>query len=195
MEDELLWNDDSRVLQDSEWTKMSLEFTNAGYREGITAGKEGALQEGFDDGFASVGAPLGRELGLLRGMASALLSFLARAGNVEKDSVVGELRDISAHLSSVRLSDIAPPDLEAERHAREHLEAERETDDDLDFDMNEELKEKRAIESLEDMMKRMGAGEMTAADTQSRPTAEDVHRLKERLVILSESIGIPVQWS
>jgi hypothetical protein len=40
-----------------------------GYREGITAGKESALQEGFDTGFASVGAPLGRDIGFIRVMS------------------------------------------------------------------------------------------------------------------------------
>ncbi|EMD39996.1 hypothetical protein CERSUDRAFT_112239 [Gelatoporia subvermispora B] len=196
MEDELIWNDDSRALQDSEWSKLSSDFTNAGYREGITAGKESALQEGFDDGFATVGAPLGRELGLLRGMASALLSFLSRPANSEKQIALEEARDIVAQLGDVRFSDIVPPDLEAERHAREHLEAEREADDDADLEMNEELKEKRAVETLEDMMKRMGAGSISSVETQTtRPTIDDVRRLKERLVSLSEGIGIPLQWS
>lgn len=48
----------------------------AGYREGITAGKEEALQEGFDAGFAEFGAPVGKEIGVLRGMSAALLVFL-----------------------------------------------------------------------------------------------------------------------
>ncbi|KAJ7058045.1 hypothetical protein C8F01DRAFT_1149291 [Mycena amicta] len=48
------WNDDATPESSShiEWSKISSEFTNAGYREGITAGKESALQEGFDAGFA-----------------------------------------------------------------------------------------------------------------------------------------------
>jgi Essential protein Yae1, N terminal len=50
----------------------------AGYREGITAGKEEALQEGFDYGFETYGVPIGREIGMLRGLASALLIFLSR---------------------------------------------------------------------------------------------------------------------
>ncbi|OCH91886.1 hypothetical protein OBBRIDRAFT_811968 [Obba rivulosa] len=195
MEDELLWNDDSRALQDSEWSKLSSDFTNAGYREGITAGKEGALQEGFDDGYAIVGAPLGRELGLLRGMASALLSFLSKTENIQKHAGLEEARDIASRLTDIRFSDIAPPDLEAERHAREHLEADRKADEDLDFDTNEGLKEKRAIESLEDMMKRMGAGVATSAEVQTRPTADDVQRLRKRLIALSESVGIALQWS
>ncbi|TFY74295.1 hypothetical protein EWM64_g9718 [Hericium alpestre] len=74
------WEDDTTAVpqaHEAEWAKLSSDFTNSGYREGITAGKEDALQEGFDAGFAEVGVPLGQELGLLRGLASALQSFLA----------------------------------------------------------------------------------------------------------------------
>ncbi|KAI0315889.1 hypothetical protein OF83DRAFT_1164597 [Amylostereum chailletii] len=46
------WDENPGNIQDAEWQKLSDDFTNAGYREGITAGKEGALQEGFDAGFA-----------------------------------------------------------------------------------------------------------------------------------------------
>lgn len=53
--------------------------SQAGYREGITAGKESALQEGFDAGFAKTGGPIGRELGLLRGVANALLLHLSQS--------------------------------------------------------------------------------------------------------------------
>ncbi|KAH9162714.1 hypothetical protein EDB89DRAFT_2024320 [Lactarius sanguifluus] len=44
-----------------------------GYRDGISSGKEVALQEGFDAAFACSGAPRGRELGVLRGLATAHL--------------------------------------------------------------------------------------------------------------------------
>ncbi|KAG8714075.1 hypothetical protein FRC09_018034, partial [Ceratobasidium sp. 395] len=70
--------DPQTTVADREWNKLSNDFMTAGYREGITAGKESALQEGFDDGFASVGASLGRQLGVLRGMANAALAVCVR---------------------------------------------------------------------------------------------------------------------
>ncbi|KAH8981692.1 hypothetical protein EDB86DRAFT_3247578, partial [Lactarius hatsudake] len=41
--------------------------------------KEAALEEGFDVGFARTGAPRGRGLGVLRGLAAALLLHLPRS--------------------------------------------------------------------------------------------------------------------
>ncbi|KAJ8506951.1 hypothetical protein ONZ45_g10620 [Pleurotus djamor] len=140
---------------DAEWSKLSSDFTNVGYREGITAGKEAALQEGFDDGFANVGVPLGRELGLLRGLASALLSFVSdSADNAEQDrsTALISAKEIVSGLGQVRFADIVPRDLEAEQHAREHLDAEGEA-----LDTNEELQEKRDMEGLEDLLAGMSA--------------------------------------
>ncbi|EJF63369.1 hypothetical protein BD309DRAFT_855223 [Dichomitus squalens] len=213
MDDEEFWGNDPKALQNTEWEKISNDFTNAGYREGITAGKEGALQEGFDDGFASVGAPLGRDLGILRGLSSALLAFLSRAPgppSIATDPRVAEVRAIATELSNVRLSDIAPPDLQALAHAREHLDGEgRDRDarmDDEDdvtdpAELNEALKAKRDMESLEDLMAQMGGViEGAGADARlkpARPTAEDVARLKERLLAIARELGlgIAVQWS
>ncbi|KAG1765907.1 hypothetical protein EDD22DRAFT_978608 [Suillus occidentalis] len=50
------WEEDPRAdyAPEADWAKLSNEFTNSGYREGIIAGKESALQEGFDAGFAHV---------------------------------------------------------------------------------------------------------------------------------------------
>ncbi|KAI0071098.1 hypothetical protein K474DRAFT_672258 [Panus rudis PR-1116 ss-1] len=203
MDDDDLWGTDVQQLRNSEWSKISSDFENAGYREGITAGKESALQLGFDEGFAQTGAPLGREIGLLRGIASALLSVLDSPDsllpdlhNTRREELVLEARDIAAHLSEIRFSDIAPPDLEAEQHAREHLEATAATtknreDLDLDVDMNEELKERRDLESLEDMMKGLGASANSSSEKDRRPTPDDVARLADRLKTLSATLGIP----
>ncbi|KAL1723937.1 hypothetical protein EV715DRAFT_260564 [Schizophyllum commune] len=187
---------DSTTTRDAEWAKLSSDFTNAGYREGITAGKESALQEGFDSGFADVGAPLGRELGLLRGMASALLSFLssqsANAGtdsaNAENEGAIAEVRDISRQLAHIRLTDVAPRDLEAEAHAKEHLQLEEE--DDLVTD--DELVEKRKMEALEDQLAKLTSGAMGGGSVEARPTADDVRRLKGRLDDLSRLMGLAV---
>ncbi|KAL1680330.1 hypothetical protein EV122DRAFT_250652 [Schizophyllum commune] len=187
---------DSTTTRDAEWAKLSSDFTNAGYREGITAGKESALQEGFDSGFADVGAPLGRELGLLRGMASALLSFLSsqatNTGNegttAENEGAIAEVRDISRQLAHIRLTDIAPRDLEAEAHAKEHLQLE----EDEDLVTDDELVEKRKMEALEDQLARLTSGAMGGGSGEARPTADDVRRLKGRLDNLCGLMGLAV---
>ena len=173
--------------------------SKAGYREGITAGKEAHLQQGFDEGFAQTGAPFGREIGMLRGAASALLSLLTSKmplplpdpdANVDREELTQEARAIASELSEIRFSDIAPRDLEAEQHAREHLEAADEDDREMDVELGEEVQSKRDMESLEDAMARMGAGSMSAEDRKGRPTAEDVVKLTGRLRTLSEKLGL-----
>lgn len=98
----------------------------AGYREGITAGKESALQEGFDDGFALVGAPLGRAIGLLRGAANAAMGFVSsRASDTDANALEqrkNEVRTIIGSLGRINLEDLAPRDAQAEEHAKEHLD-------------------------------------------------------------------------
>ncbi|KAJ3879258.1 hypothetical protein F5051DRAFT_460046 [Lentinula edodes] len=134
------------ALRDTEWSKMSSEFTTTGYREGITAGKESALQEGFDTGFATIGTPIGREVGMLRGMVSALLASLNGSENLpEGESMLTEAQSIASQLSKIRFSEIAPRDLEAEAHAREHFEMDEE---DAGMEESEELAEKRQMEEL-----------------------------------------------
>ncbi|KAI0342300.1 hypothetical protein BDW22DRAFT_1429154 [Trametopsis cervina] len=191
--DDSPWGDDVQTLHDSEWSKISSDFTNAGYREGITAGKEAHLQQGFDDGFAKVGTPVGREIGLLRGFASAVLSYLkGPTCPVEpstREDLLQEMRTVTTNLNQIRFSDIAPPDLEAEQHAREHLESAAEDRDD-EMDQNEEVQYKRDVESLEDMMNSLGAGSKNPAETQ-RPTPEDVVKLSARLRAVADALRIP----
>ena len=194
-------------IESSHKSRASIQ---AGYREGITAGKEGALQGGFDNGFAKVGAPIGRELGIPRGLSSALLASLSRppsssasTGSVpsafDAAALADELREIAAALANVRFSDIAPPDLEAIAHAREHLESSNVMDQDDDAadltdpaKLNEEIKDKRDIESLEDLMAQMGSSNAAAP---ARPTADDVARLKERILGVASRLGLALQWS
>ncbi|KAI0401542.1 hypothetical protein F4802DRAFT_579540 [Xylaria palmicola] len=55
--------------------RLRAQHNTVGYREGITAGKAGSIQAGFDQGFAlgaHVGARAGRVLGLLEGIDAAL---------------------------------------------------------------------------------------------------------------------------
>ena len=146
------------------------------------------MQEGFDEGFAQTGAPIGRHIGLLRGFASTLVTYISSGAALpagpDSQAVLEEARSVSAGLGDIRFSDIAPPDLQAEQHAREHLEAEQ------DVVENEELQGKRDVESLEDMMARMGAGTSKADQKTGRPTAADVEKLAARLQSLAEGLGL-----
>ena len=83
-----------------------------------------------------------------------------------------------------------PPDIEAEQHARDH---------DSDQDVDEEIKGKRDIEGLEDMLERTDAGAgmhgcaVTAANT--RPSLEDVQALKARLKALADATGLQIDFA
>ncbi|KAI0027742.1 hypothetical protein K488DRAFT_60556 [Vararia minispora EC-137] len=177
------WGDEPVEIQNAEWNKLSSDFTNAGYREGITAGKDAALQEGFDAGYAFVGIPLGHELGFLRGQASALHTILSTSPAPDCIQVV-EARAIMDGLAVVRFTDIAPRDLEAEQHAREHLEMMDET-----MDENLGLVERRRTEQVEDKMRVLSAGPGIPKDSR-RPTVDDVKALKKRLEILGSITGV-----
>ncbi|KAI0731984.1 hypothetical protein C8Q72DRAFT_969646 [Fomitopsis betulina] len=194
MDDEDIWQENPQSVRDVEWDRISSGFTNSGYREGITAGKESALQPGFDEGFAEVGAPIGRQLGILRGIASALLSSLPTTPpNPERAALEEQLRTVISQLGAIRFSDIAPPDLEAERHAREHLGDRRlEEADETEVPVPEEVQDKRAIESLEDMLAQMGSG---SATTTKRPSMNDVNDLQTRLLAICRQLGLSPQWS
>ncbi|KAF7307763.1 Yae1-N domain-containing protein [Mycena kentingensis (nom. inval.)] len=189
------WDDNAtqQTASNAEWAKLSSEFTTAGYREGITAGKEAALQEGFDAGFAQVGVPLGRQLGILRGTVSALVAFFQSnlCQREDKDTLLVEARAIAVALADVRFTDIAPRDLEAEAHAREHLEADQ---DEFGMDENPELQEKRDMEALEDMVGRLTAGATKPSDA-ARPTSADVQKLAERIQALSRLLDLDIEES
>ncbi|KAJ3510581.1 hypothetical protein NLJ89_g4593 [Agrocybe chaxingu] len=183
-------NTDNSAIKDVEWSRISSEFTNVGYREGITAGKEGALQEGFDSGFAHIGAPIGRELGLLRGISSAILTFLQTPPLNENLKLVDEAQDISSQLSRIRFTDIMPRDVEAEEHARQHLEAEG-----VELDENEEIAAKHDVEGLEDMLANLTAGNGISNSSSDRPTMEDIYALKTRLAWLGERLHLSFDWN
>ncbi|KIM41847.1 hypothetical protein M413DRAFT_71255 [Hebeloma cylindrosporum] len=184
-------NPENSTHNDIEWSRISSEFTNVGYREGITAGKEAASQEGFDAGFANVGVPIGRELGLLRGTSSVVLAFLKSSADIdEKAQMLTEAQEISSQLSRVRFSDIMPRDIEAEEHAREHLEAEG-----IELDMNEVIADKREVEGLEDMLANLSAYNGKSKEKHARPTIDDVQCLKDRLRLLTNRLDLGIAWS
>jgi len=198
----------------SEWSKITSDFTNvrrphssnsidsktrnlifdqAGYREGITAGKESALQAGFDAGYAQVGVPLGREMGLLRGVALALMTFIDSPQLHQPEALI-EIRAISAQLSDIRFSDIVPSDLEVEAHAREHL-ADGESDlpvnrlDENGIVQDEGAMEKRKMEQLEDMMSSFGTNPAPNSNL-PRPGPEDVKAIRMRLLQITRILGL-----
>lgn len=102
-----------------------------------------------------------------------------------------EARTLATELGDIRLTDIAPPDLEAEQHAREHLESAAQ-DEDGDVPLPEELQDKRNMESLEDMMARITAGAVPATVKTGRPTTEDVQKLSSRLEALAGRLSLPI---
>ncbi|KAH9057512.1 hypothetical protein EDB87DRAFT_1578708 [Lactarius vividus] len=111
-DEESPWIEDDNALShrvEAEWTVLSTNFTTAGYRDGISSGKEAALQEGFDAGFARTGAPRGRELGVLRGLATALLLHLSRASSPAAQPAQTRVQEIVEKLAAVRFR----PDEEA----------------------------------------------------------------------------------
>ncbi|KAF8644672.1 hypothetical protein AX16_008332 [Volvariella volvacea WC 439] len=183
-----VWDEDPSpdATAEAEWSKLSNDFTNAGYREGITAGKEASVQEGFDQGFEAVGVPIGRRLGMLRGYASALLSWLTHAGRFnlipdataggqgDLDGILVDARDIAAQLAKIQFTDIAPVDHEAEAHAREHLELEGEAE------VGEGRKKREAVEEL---LTENGEGT-------GKLTMDDVKVLEGRLKGLCTRLGI-----
>jgi hypothetical protein len=167
-----------------------------GYRDGITAGKEAALQEGFDAGFANAGAPIGRELGILRGISSAILFLRLRLSttvnekSAESIIQVDHAEEISSQLSKIRFSDIMPHDFEAEEHARQHLEEEG-----VEIDVvHEKIAAKRDIEGIEDMLASLTAGKNLTASGAARPSVEDVRTLKDRLKVLSDFLNLQIEY-
>ena len=141
-------------------------------------------------GFANVGVPIGRELGLLRGASSVVLAFLNKSSGIsEKAQMLAEAQEISSQLSRVRFSDIMPRDLEAEAHAREHLEAEG-----IELDMNEEIADKREVEGLEDLLANLSADNGKSRERHARPTMDDVQFLKDRLRLLTNRLDLRIEW-
>ncbi|KAH7100401.1 hypothetical protein BKA62DRAFT_831077 [Auriculariales sp. MPI-PUGE-AT-0066] len=74
----------ARLTPPSAPDRLNENCIQAGFREGIVVGKEAALQDGFDHGFEHSGVPAGRQLGLLRGQASAALAIITKLGRMTK---------------------------------------------------------------------------------------------------------------
>ena len=110
------------------------------------------------------------------------------SGYAQDESTVADARNIAGQLANLRFSDIAPRDLEAEEHARQHMEA----NDDYEMDVGEELAEKREVEGIEDLLAKLTAGKNTKDP--GRPTVEDLKGLNERLQALSSRLSLDLTW-
>ncbi|WMV37399.1 hypothetical protein MTR67_030784 [Solanum verrucosum] len=81
-----VWSDDGDLCHDStdtldktseidrEWQRRHDQFHTVGYRDGLMAGKEASVQEGFNVGFTD-SVYVGYNWGLVRGITSALASL------------------------------------------------------------------------------------------------------------------------
>lgn len=142
--------------------------------------------------------PLGREIGLLRGTALALMTFIDSPQPLRPTEIhaeaLKEIRAISTQLSDIRFSDIVPSDPEAEAHAREHL-ADGEGDlpvnelDENGMVQDEEAIEKKKMEQLEDMMSSFGTNP-TPSSNLPRPGLEDVKAIRVRLLNVARALGL-----
>ncbi|KZV98857.1 hypothetical protein EXIGLDRAFT_831861 [Exidia glandulosa HHB12029] len=156
---------------DREWNKLQNEFTNAGFREGAIAGKEAALQDGFDHGF-DTGAPVGRSLGVLRGYAAAALAIVTKDATLQ--ALEPDLRDIIAQLSNVRLHELVkdePAVTTSSAHPHSDL-------------LGSERSEVREMDELEAALGQLGS---------ARP-AEGIDGLRARLQVLLSQLGLPFEF-
>ena len=165
----------------------------AGYREGISAGRLSTMQNGFDQGYA-VGAPLGRQVGELRGVAASLLAYLTSSTSTGKSAaatissqnivddtarkeVVEKTRDLIRRLGKLRLKDLAPRDHEAEQHAIDHGE---------ELQVPQDLQDKRDMEALEDSMNGLGGSKTQ----QHAPKLEELQACRAELRELLNAVGL-----
>ncbi|GAA5923595.1 hypothetical protein JCM3775_000442 [Rhodotorula graminis] len=189
------------LISQQEWDKLSTRFSDAGYRDGITQGKNERLQAGFDQGFA-LAAPYARELGALRGMAATLLALLtvptanakkhagplldaalaSAGGPPAADRIVAELRDVVSALARLDAVKVMPVDEEAEAHAREHA----------DEGISEVLRERREMRAVEDMMSGLGGGEGGAMRKEGGETTGEaqVAECRRRLGDVLKAFGL-----
>ncbi|CAK7199057.1 Essential protein Yae1, N terminal [Sporothrix eucalyptigena] len=84
----------------SDMNRLQQDHSTAGYREGLSAGKNATLQAGFDEGYplgAALGTMVGGLLGLLEGLVVALPS-----DSVPSSSTGGDAESLSTLLARAR---------------------------------------------------------------------------------------------
>ncbi|TRX98500.1 hypothetical protein FHL15_000574 [Xylaria flabelliformis] len=89
--------DNSEISLDTQ--RLRAQHNTVGYREGITAGKAGSIQTGFDQGF-SLGANIGMKAGQILGLLEGISAALAEAGPTDEVvRVQGLLSQATAELN------------------------------------------------------------------------------------------------
>ncbi|KAI0201804.1 hypothetical protein F4808DRAFT_450130 [Astrocystis sublimbata] len=79
--------------------RLRSQHNTVGYREGITAGKAGSIQAGFDQGFA-LGANIGMKAGQLLGLLEGIRAALSEAGPADEAvRIEGLLAQATAQLN------------------------------------------------------------------------------------------------
>ncbi|KIO29256.1 hypothetical protein M407DRAFT_242705 [Tulasnella calospora MUT 4182] len=192
-------------LADREWNRLQEGFMNDGYREGITAGKEGALQEGFDEGFASDGVPLGRRVGTLRGIAAGLQAFVTTGltgtslnppSQRGQPALEAEVRAIIMGLESLEIGDLMPLDLLAEQHNLEHEQAEAQKQHNDSTEVEMEGDTSGGGDSMEEMLEAFASvGTKDSATTKARRREQamtTLRGLEERLSAVLQQLGLAI---
>ncbi|KAM0333571.1 hypothetical protein ACHAQA_002236 [Verticillium albo-atrum] len=93
----------SAAQHPSDMPRLQAEHSTAGYREGVTAAKTHSIQAGFDEGFslgAAIGSKAGQIIGLLEGVAHALVG---QGDGSSADAVACSLKDARDELQVERL--------------------------------------------------------------------------------------------
>ncbi|GAA93366.1 uncharacterized protein L969DRAFT_91223 [Mixia osmundae IAM 14324] len=153
---------------------LERRFHSAGYREGITAGKLASLQAGFNDGYQT-GVPLGKRLGEIRGRLTALIA-IATMLRCPADNLRGLLSDAN----KLSFAELAPPDAEAEEHARlEHGEP---------FEISPELDPHSQVDLLAHAMNTLSSDDATPKSHLS--AQQQLSRMETSLSAAQADLGI-----
>ncbi|GAA5937361.1 Yae1p [Sporobolomyces koalae] len=181
-------------ISTQEWDKLSSRYHDAGYRDGITNGKNSNLQLGFDQGF-SLASSYARQVGQLRGVATTLLSILTTQsgskhvptlinaqdeGNT-KDSIVSQLREVVNLLGKLERDQVLPVDQEALEHAKSHN-----NDSTAATGFSQEYVDKQEMNELGDMLNTLGHN----ATTRSRDHVAQLEECRTQVGIVLERMGL-----
>lgn len=106
-EDEDIWGSEDRTEEgdlQQEWQARQTQFHTLGYRDGVEAGKNSSVQEGFNTGYASSTTP-GFNWGVARGLCTAFAALPASLkstliGDEESRDRLDELAISTQRLSS-----------------------------------------------------------------------------------------------
>jgi hypothetical protein len=157
------------------------------------SGQQSTLQAGFDQGYSTSGAPFGRDVGNLRGVAASLLTLLTSSSSssillslddMAKVQATEQVRDLVRRLGRLKLSEIAGRDEEAELHAIEHGE---------EIVVPMQVQEKRDLESLEQSMEFLGnntAGSQLSGQSSRKDGKEELEACRIQLRQILENLGL-----